>query len=111
MTKQELVKRVALRFPAELSRKMAAQLVDAVFAELADYFVNAKEGRSAVRLTYPGFGTFTRKRKRARAGRNPQTGEPIEIPATTTVSFQPGQELRAALNRSPLGRRRAGSGA
>ena len=53
-----------------------------MFAELGDYFVKAKVTRRATpRFTYPGFGTFTKKRKSGRAGRNPQTGAPIAIPA------------------------------
>jgi DNA-binding protein HU-beta len=52
-----------------------------------------------VRFTYPGFGTFTRKVRPARAGRHPQTGERIELPERITVAFQPGLELKESLNR------------
>ncbi len=45
---------------------------------------------------------LTKKRKNGRTGRNPQTGAPIVIPPSVTVSFQPGQELKAFLNRTPL---------
>jgi nucleoid DNA-binding protein len=111
MTKQELIKRVATRATA-VHRKEIGVVVDAVFAELAEYFVEARattrgaRGRgTAARFTYPGFGTFTKKRRGARGGRNPQTGAPITIPATTTVGFAPGQELKAALNEPPRRRR------
>jgi len=106
MTKQELIEKVASTngLPAELTKKTVATLVDAVLAELGDYFVKAKVTRRATpRFTYPGFGTFTKKRKNGRAGRNPQTGAPIVIPPSIiTVAFQPGQELKAFLNRAPL---------
>jgi nucleoid DNA-binding protein len=107
MTKQELIKRVARRLPGEISRKIATALVEAVFAELGDYFVEARDGRRAARFSYPGFGTFTRRRRGARAGRHPRTGEPITIPASTTLVFQPGLELRGELNREPARRKRA----
>lgn len=105
MTKQELIEKVAATpgLPLDLTKKAVATLVDAVFAELGDYFVKAKVTRRATpRFTYPGFGTFTKKRKNGRTGRNPQTGAPIIIPPSTTVSFAPGQELKAFLNRHAL---------
>jgi nucleoid DNA-binding protein len=105
MTKQELIEKVASTpgLPPELTKKLVGTLVDAVFAELGDYFVKAKvTRRQTPRFTYPGFGTFTKKRKNGRRGRNPRTGEPIAIPPSTTVSFAPGQELKGFLNRTPL---------
>ena len=105
MTKQELIEKVASTpgLPPELTKKAVGTLVDAVFAELGDYFIKAKmTRRQTPRFTYPGFGTFTKKRKSGRTGRNPQTGEPIEIPPTVTVTFAPGQELKAFLNRLQL---------
>lgn len=105
MTKQELIEKVARTpgMPEELTKKAVAALVDAVFAELGDYFVKAKVTRhNTPRFTYPGFGTFTKKRKNGRTGRNPQTGAPIVIAPSTTVSFVPGQELKAFLNRTAL---------
>ena len=105
MTKQELIEKVASTpgLPPELTKKTVAAIIDAVFAELGDYFVKAKvTRRQTPRFTYPGFGTFTKKRKSGRTGRNPQTGAPIVIAPSTTVSFAPGQELKAFLNRAPL---------
>ena len=105
MTKQQLIERIAQRLDkaqptnAELHKKTIALLVDTVFAELGEYFIKAKVARKAPRFTYPGFGTFTKKEKRARAGRDPRSGEAIEIPARTTVAFCPGQEMKAELNR------------
>ncbi len=112
MTKQELIERVSARIarsraPAgegprgELAKKTVALVVDSVFAELGTYFIKAKVStRKAPRFTYPGFGTFTKKERAPRAGRDPRSGEAIEIPARTTLGFAPGQELRADLNRA-----------
>jgi nucleoid DNA-binding protein len=103
MTKQELIEKVARTpgLPHELNKKTIALVVDAVFAVIGDYFVRAKlTRRETPRFTFPGFGTFTKKRRTERVGRNPRNGELIDIPASTTVSFTPGLELRAHLNRN-----------
>ena len=96
MTKAELVARVHAKknLPRELTKKTVLQIVDYVFTEMGDYFIGAKVTRGqVVKLTYPGFGTFTKKRKNGRAGRNPQTGAPIVIPPSITVTFQPGEGI------------------
>jgi len=49
-----------------------------------------KEGK----LTVPGFGTFTKKKRAAREGRNPQTGESIKIKASVTMTFRPAKDLK-----------------
>jgi DNA-binding protein HU-beta len=46
-------------------------------------------------VTLVGFGTFTRTKRKARAGRNPQTGTEIRIPAMTLPKFRPGKEFKA----------------
>ena len=105
MTKQELIEKVARTpgMPDDLTKKAVAALVDAVFAELGDYFVKAKvTRRNTPRFTYPGFGTFTKKRKNGRVGTNPRTGERIVIPPSVTVTFAPGVELKGHLNRTAL---------
>ena len=101
MTKQELIERIAAKRVGaeELPKKTVALVVDSVFAELGDYFIKAKiTAKRVPRFTYPGFGTFTKKERVARAGRDPRSGDVIEIPAATTLGFQPGLELRAKLN-------------
>jgi DNA-binding protein HU-beta len=45
-------------------------------------------------VTLIGFGTFTKSKRKARAGRNPQTGKEIKIPAMTVPKFRPGQEFK-----------------
>lgn len=102
MTKAELIERVFLTkgLPVRMHKKTVAILVDSVFAELGSYFVRAKIKRAQTpRFTYPGFGTFTKTRRKERRGRNPQTGQLILIPAQTTVTFAPGQDLKTILNR------------
>ena len=49
-----------------------------------------------------GFGTFSVRESAARTGRNPQTGEPIQIPARRVPTFKPGKELKEKVNKEPL---------
>ncbi len=101
MTKAELIAKVARTkgLARGATKKLVGQVIEAAFLELGDYFVKARVSRRNVpRFTYPGFGTFTKKRREGREGRNPRNGEVIHIPASTTVTFAPGQELRAHLN-------------
>ena len=102
MTKQELIERIyrTKGLPPELTKKTVGQIVEAVFGELGDYFVKSKLTRSASpKFTYPGFGTFTKRKRGARVGRNPRTGESMTIPAALTLAFAPGQDLKASLNK------------
>jgi DNA-binding protein HU-beta len=104
MTKAELIARVHARknLPRDLTKKTVAQILDAVFTEMGDYFIRAKSTRSnGVKLTYPGFGTFSKRRRPGRVVRNPQNGNPITVPPQFTVTFSPGSELKALLNRGP----------
>ena len=49
-------------------------------------------------VTLIGFGTFTKTKRKARTGRNPQTGKEIKIPAMTVPKFRPGREFKEAVN-------------
>ncbi|SRR6266404_6859308 len=103
MTKAELIERVYFKkhLPRDLTKKAVAQIVDAVFTEMGDYFIRTRVTKSsAARLTYPGFGTFSKRRRNERTVKNPQTGAPITIPSQSTITFSPGQELRSLLNRT-----------
>jgi len=102
MTKQELIERIYRMkgLPPDLTKKTVGLIVDAVFAELGDYFVKSKVTRAVLpKFTYPGFGTFTKRKRAERPGRNPQTGEKITIPASLTLAFAPGLDLKLLLNR------------
>ncbi len=104
MTKLELIERIyrIKGLPPELTKKAVGQIVDAVFSELSDYFVKSKLTRVVVpKFTYPGFGTFTKRKRAERPGRNPKTGEQIMIPSNFTLAFSPGQDLKSLLNHRP----------
>ena len=68
-----------------------AQLVDNVFDTLA---VAIKKNK---RFSYPGFGTFVIRTRKARTGRNPRTGETLKIKASKTVGFKPARSLKDTL--------------
>lgn len=101
MTKQELIELVYRKrgIPAGITKKAVTDIIDAVFDELGDYFVKARVTKNSTpRFTYPGFGTFSKKRRVARTGRHPQTGAPIEISATNTIAFAVGSKLKELMN-------------
>lgn len=103
MTKAELIERVygKKNLPRGLTKKAVAQIVDCVFTEMGDYFIRVKATRfNGAKLTYPGFGTFSKRRRPGRVVKNPQNGNPITIPPQFTVTFSPGSELKALLNRT-----------
>ena len=103
MTKADLIERVAKRkdVPRELTKKAVAQVVDAIFMEVGDFFIRSRGGRKSARFSYPRFGTFSKRRRNARPVRNPQNGERMMIPQQVTIVFSPGQDLRQLLNDSP----------
>ncbi len=90
MTKAELINAIAgaKTTPADLSKKAVQSVVDEAFAQIK------KEVKKTGRFSVPGFGTFNKKKRKARTGRNPQTGEAIKIKAQTTVAFRPAQGLK-----------------
>ncbi|MFM2153215.1 MAG: hypothetical protein RL199_1650 [Pseudomonadota bacterium] len=91
MTKAELIDSVTSKADGALTKKAAAELVDGLFATLAKTI--KKEGR----FSYPGFGTWTVRARKARTGRNPQTGAAIKIKASKTVGFKPAKDLKDIL--------------
>ena len=102
MTKQELIDRVYRRVGIDqgLTKKAVREVIDGLFSELGDYFVKARVTKNATpKFTYPGFGTFTKKKRAARNGRNPRNGEAMQIPANTTVGFAVGSDLKELMNR------------
>lgn len=91
MTRRELVERVREGLSSELSERQVAEVIERALSEIGAAI--QRDGK----VTLPGFGTFTVRVSSARIGRNPQTGEAIEIPAASTVGFKPAAELRAGL--------------
>ena len=91
MTKADLVERVAK--DAELTKKDAEQLVEIVFDSIV---ASLNEGQ---KIELRGFGSFRVRQRNARSGRNPKTGEPVDIPAKRVAYFKPGKELKELINK------------
>jgi DNA-binding protein HU-beta len=90
MNKLDLISAVAEH--ADMPKATATQAVDAVFAAIE----KALKSKQEVRLT--GFGSFALAERKATKGRNPRTGEEIDIPASTSVRFKPGKGLKDAVS-------------
>lgn len=90
MNKSELIDAVASS--ADLPKAAAGRALDAVIDSITDAL---KEGDT---VSLVGFGVFSVKERAARTGRNPQTGEPIEIKAAKVPSFKAGKALKDAVN-------------
>jgi len=89
MNKAEIVERIA--HDTGLTKAAVGRCLDA----LVDNVTRAlKKGE---RVAFVGFGTFNVSRRRARRGRNPQSGAPIRIPARRVPRFTPGKELKATI--------------
>jgi len=90
VNKNDLISYVADN--AEMTKTDAAKAVDGVF----DAITNSLQNGTEVRLT--GFGTFSVSQRKATTGRNPRTGETINIPASNQPKFKAGKGLREAVN-------------
>ncbi len=90
MTKAELVEGVALI--TQLTKKHAEIIVNTVFESIVDSL------RAGEKIELRGFGSFRVRRRGARLGRNPKTGDQVEVPAKRIPYFKPGKELRELLN-------------
>ena len=90
MNKTELVDAVAES--ADLSKAAASRALDAVLDAMTGAL------RQGDQVSLVGFGTFQVKERSARTGRNPRTGEPIEIAAAKVPGFKPGKALKDAVN-------------
>lgn len=90
MNKSDLIAKIAT--DTGLTKTQATAAMQAVEVGITEALVNGE----TVQLV--GFGTFSVKEKAERTGRNPQTGEPIQIPAKKTVAFKIGKALKEAVN-------------
>lgn len=97
MNKADLIEKV--KDAGGLSRSQAEAAVDLAL----DSVVAAV--KSGERVSLFGFGTFTPSSRAARTGRNPRTGEPVKIPASTGVRFAPAAAFKAALNPKPAAKK------
>ena len=90
MTKDQLVEKIA--GDAGISKKEAGASLKAVTSGISGALAKGDS------LTLVGFGTFSVSNRAARAGRNPQTGETIQIKASKGAKFKAGKALKAAVN-------------
>lgn len=95
MTKAELVEDVARA--AELTKKDAERLVEIVFESIIDTLNQGEK------IELRGFGSFRVRERGARRGRNPKTGDPVDIPAKRVPYFKPGKELKELINEDENG--------
>ena len=90
MTKTDIMQNIHNRFG--FSKKDSLEIVESVFDIMKENLALSEN------IKISGFGNFVVKEKKARKGRNPQTGEEIEISARKVLTFKPSQFLRKTLN-------------
>lgn len=90
MNKAELIRHVA--GASDLSNGESERAVNAVFDAIIKTLKEGKEAR------FVGFGTFGVSHRKARTGRNPRTGEKIQISASKNVRFRAGKEVKSSIN-------------
>ncbi len=90
MSKQELVEKIAEK--AGLTKADATRALDATMESITEALKNGDK------VSLVGFGTFATSERSAREGRNPRTGEKVEIAARTAVTFKAGSKLKDAVN-------------
>lgn len=85
------------QFTARLADKL--KLKKAETGRFVDEFTGLVVGalKKGDRVRFPGFGTFKVSKRKARIARNPQTGEPVRVPARTVPRFTPAKELKATI--------------
>lgn len=89
MTKAELVEKIAK--DSDVSKALAEKVLNSVTGNLERCL------RKGDKITLTGFGTFAVSKRKARTGRNPQTGQVIQIKATRVPRFKPGKTLKDAV--------------
>ncbi len=93
MTKAELVDEVAR--VVQLTKKQAETIVNIVFDSIVESL------RAGQKIELRGFGSFRLRSRKSRTGRNPKTGEKVEVPSKKIPYFKPGKELKELINREP----------
>ena len=94
MTKADIVEMIYER--VGFSKKESAELVETVFDVIKDALVGGEK------VKFSGFGNFIVREKKARKGRNPQTGAEIQLEARRVLTFKPSLVLKNALNDTPV---------
>ena len=95
MTKADIIENVYEK--VGFSKKESAEIVEMVFETIKETL------QKGDKIKISGFGNFVIRSKKPRVGRNPQTGEEIEISARRVLTFKPSQVLKNALNHSHAG--------
>ncbi|OLS59881.1 HU family DNA-binding protein [Pseudomonas putida] len=90
MRKSEIAATISEK--ADLTKDQAGRVLNVVLDEISHAL---SKGDS---VTLVGFGTFEKRHRGARTGKNPQTGEPVKIKASNTVAFKPGKALKESVN-------------
>ncbi|MBT4079695.1 MAG: integration host factor subunit beta [Gammaproteobacteria bacterium] len=90
MTKSELINRLYLK--GDLSQEDVSAITNTIIDTMQDAL-----GRCE-RIEIRGFGSFSVHERKARTGRNPKTGDPVEVPAKYVAHFKPGKDLRERVN-------------
>ena len=92
MTKAELVDEVAR--VVQLTKKQAETIVNIVFDSIVDSL------RAGQKIELRGFGSFRLRSRKSRTGRNPKTGEKVDVPSKKIPYFKPGKELKELINKA-----------
>ncbi len=90
MTKADLVEKVAQ--VADMTKKDAEQLVEIIFDSITSTLNKGEK------IELRGFGSFRVRERNSRKGRNPKTGEAVDIPAKRVAYFKPGKDLKELIN-------------
>ena len=90
MTKSELIKTIADK--GDLTKEASEKLVNFVFDSFSEAILREE------RIELRGFGAFTVKHHKPYLGRNPKTGEPVQVTAKKSISFKVGKELKERVN-------------
>jgi integration host factor subunit beta len=93
MTKAELVEEVSR--VSDLTKKHSEVIVDTVFKSIIDALHRGEK------IELRGFGSFRLRRREPRKGRNPKTGDKVDVPPKKVPYFKPGKELKELINREP----------
>ncbi len=96
LTKAALVEEVA--DAADLPRKHAEVIVETVFGSIAGAL------RRGEKVELRGFGSFRLRRREPHTGRNPRTGDRVDVPSKRVAYFTPGKELKESISRAAAGR-------
>ncbi len=91
MTKEQLIDKISK--DTGISKRQAHEAINTFFDSVTGAL---KRGQ---KVSFVGFGTFSTSKRKARTGRNPQTGDEIKIPAARVAKFKPGKRLRDAVKK------------